>query len=638
MIKRLLCAATIASAALTPAGAKTTVDRLDPPMWWTGMENQQLQIMVTGTDIRDAVPAINRQGVSIDSVARLDSPNYQFIYLTIAPDAEPGDIDITFTAGKKKITKKYPLLRRSASADSHVGFDSTDVLYLLMPDRFADGGDVDHQKCRFDYTIDRTNPSARHGGTLKGIADHLDYLQQLGVTAIWLTPVLENDMPGGCYHGYATTDYYRVDPRFGTNDDYRRLIDQCHERGIKVVMDMIFNHCGLYHPWLYDLPSHDWLNGQPSAADMRLIQDAVAHGKTNSAVDSLLLTNFRLNTVHDPYVSDYDLRHTVDGWFVPAMPDLNQRNPHLMTYLIQNSIWWVEYAGINGIRMDTYPYADMKAMARWNEAVAREYPNFNIVGESWLENEASIAYMQRGNVLNPINTELPTVMDFPLCLMAQKAFSEETKPWGDGLNRLSNHLALDMLYPDPNRLLTFYDNHDTDRFLPKEPADLSQWKQAQTFLLTTRGIPQIYYGTEVAMSGTKEITDGYVRLDMPGGFPGDKTSVFTADGRTPLQSEAFDFISRLLHWRQGNKAVSEGSLRHFMPANLLYVYERHADNGDRFIVMMNGTDSELADVDMTRYAEILSPGETFKDALTGETVTIKPLMTFPARATLLLEK
>ena len=638
MIKRLLCAATIASAALTPAGAKTTVDRLDPPMWWTGMENQQLQIMVTGTDIRDAVPAIDRPGVSIDSVARLDSPNYQFIYLTIAPEAEPGDIDITFTAGKKKITKKYPLLRRTATAESHVGFDSSDVLYLLMPDRFADGGDVGHQKCRFDYTVDRTNPSARHGGTLKGIADHLDYLQQLGVTAIWLTPVLENDMPGGCYHGYATTDYYRVDPRFGTNDDYRRLIDQCHQRGIKVVMDMIFNHCGLYHPWLYDLPSHDWLNGQPSAADLRRIQEGVAKGKTNSAIDSLLLTNFRLNTVHDPYVSDYDFKHTVDGWFVPAMPDLNQRNPHLMTYLIQNSIWWVEYAGINGIRMDTYPYANMRAMARWNEAVAREYPNFNIVGESWLENEASIAYMQRGNKLNPINTELPTVMDFPLCLMAQKAFTEETKPWGDGLNRLSNHLALDMLYPDPNRLLTFYDNHDTDRFLPTEPTDLGQWKQAQTFLLTTRGIPQIYYGTEVLMNGTKEITDGYVRLDMPGGFPKDTTSVFTDAGRTPLQREAFDFLSRLLHWRQGNKAVSTGTLRHFMPSNLLYVYERHADNGDRFIVMMNGTDSELTDIDMTRYAEILTPGETLRDVLTGAEVTITSKMTFPARATLLLEK
>ncbi len=636
MIRKLLLSAASVMAIAPFAGAKTTVDKMEPPMWWAGMESRQLQIMVTGNGIRDAVPEIDYPGVQIDSVARLDSPNYQFIYLSLS-DAKPGKMDITFRLGKNKIKKQYELLQRDADGASHGGFDSSDVLYLLMPDRFADGGDVAKQKdMHFDYTIDRTAPSARHGGTIKGIADHLDYIKELGVTAVWLTPVLENDMPGGCYHGYATTDYYRVDPRFGTNADYRNFIAECHKKGIKVVMDMIFNHCGLYHPWLYDLPSHDWLNAQPSAADIKKIQHAVETGTNDPAVDSLLLTNYRLNTVHDPYVSDYDYSHTVEGWFVPAMPDLNQRNPHLMTYLIQNSIWWVEYAGINGIRMDTYPYADMAAMARWNKAVAKEYPNFNIVGESWLENEASIAYMQKGNKLNPVDTELPTVMDFPLCLMANKAFTEPTKPWGDGLNRLSNHLALDMLYADPNKLLTFYDNHDTDRFLTSEPTDLSQWKQAQTFLLTTRGIPQIYYGTEILMNGTKAVTDGYVRLDMPGGFAGDKTSVFAADGRTAQQAEAFDFMSRLLHWRQGNKAVSEGSIRQFMPSNLLYVYERRA--GDRrFIVLMNGTDGELKDVDMSRYAEIMHPGDKFRDVLTGELVTISGKMSFPSRATLVLE-
>ena len=615
--------------------AKVAVDKMEPPMWWTGMENHQLQIMVTGNSIRDAVPTIDYAGVSIDSVARLDNADYQFIYLNVSDQAKPGDMDITFTSGKQKIKKKYTLQARTADGASHTGFDSSDVLYLIMPDRFADGGDVKHQKTRFDYTIDRSNPAARHGGTLKGIADHLDYLQQLGVTAIWLTPVLENDMPGGSYHGYATTDYYNVDRRFGTNDEYRQLIDECHKRGIKVVMDMIFNHCGLSHPWLYDLPSHDWLNAQPSAGTIARVQHGIETGKDEGS-DSLLLTNFRLNTVHDPYVSDYDLRHTVDGWFVSAMPDLNQKNPHLLTYLVQNSIWWVEYAGINGIRMDTYPYADMAAMAKWNRAVAREYPNFNIVGESWLENEASIAYMQKGNKLNPVDTELPTVMDFPLCLSAHSAFTEQTLPWGGGLNRLSNHLALDMLYADPQKLLVFYDNHDTDRFLTEAPTDLAQWKQAQTFLLTTRGIPQIYYGTEILMDGKKAVNDGYVRLDMPGGFPGDSTSVFTADGRTPLQREAFDFMSRLLHWRQGNKAVSEGTIKQFMPSNLLYVYERRA--GDRrFIVVMNGTDSEIDDVDMSRYAEVMKAGDTFRDMLTGKTVTIADKMTFAPRATYVLE-
>lgn len=636
MRKSILLLSVLALESLT-GQAKTTVDRMDPPMWWTGMESQQLQIMVNGENIRDAVPEISYKGVDIDSVVRLDSPNYQLLYLSVTDDAKPGTMDIVFKSGKQKVKASYELLARDKAGADYVGFDSSDALYLMMPDRFADGNPENNEVKGLKNPVkaDRSDLGARHGGDLKGIMDHLDYIEQLGVTAIWLTPVLENDMPGGSYHGYATTDYYRVDPRFGTNEDYRRLIAECHKRGIKVVMDMIFNHCGLDHPWLADMPARDWLNAPLTPEELKTVGELVRGGKGDFP-KRYKQTNFRLNTNHDPYVSDYDLDLTVNGWFVPLMPDLNQRNVHLMTYLIQNSIWWIEYAKINGIRMDTYPYADMGGMARWNKAVLAEYPNFNIVGESWLADAASISYMQRGNVLNPMDTELKTVMDFPFFMLSRDAFTEKTLPWAEGLNRLYDHLALDMVYSDPKNLLIFLDNHDTDRFLKEMPANLAQWKQAQTFLLTSRGIPQIYYGSELLMHGTKEKGDGNIRLDVPGGFPGDGHNEFSADGRTAMQNEAFDFMSRLLHWRQGNTAISEGTTRHFMPSNLLYVYERKSADR-RAIVLMNGVDEKLEGIDMLRYAEIMRPGDKFRDVLTGKEVVISDKMDFAGREILILE-
>ena len=611
--------------------------KMEPPMWWTGMESHQLQIMVNGENIRDAVPSIDYDGVTIDSVARLDSPNYQFIYLTIDDGTKPGKMDIEFKSGESVLKTQYELLQRDSSSDSYVGFDSSDALYLIMPDRFADGNPDNNEVdgLRNPVSVDRSNPSGRHGGDLKGIMEHLDYIQQLGVTAIWLTPVLENDMPGGSYHGYATTDYYKVDPRFGSNEEYRQLVEECHKRGIKVVMDMIFNHCGLSHPWLEDLPSRDWLNSPIDMNELKANTVDSTGGAFKMPKD-YKQTNFRLNTNHDPYGSKYDLGMTVDAWFTLSMPDLNQRNPHLMTYLIQNSIWWIETTKINGIRMDTYPYADMEAMARWNEAVFREYPDFNIVGESWLHSEASIAYMQSGNKFNPIDTKLRTVMDFPFLNLSRPAFSEKTMLWGEGLNRLYDHLALDFLYPKPENLLIFLDNHDTDRFLLEMPKDLSQWKQAQVFLLTSRGIPQIYYGTELLMNGNKKVTDGLIRLDMPGGFPGDKTDEFTRDGRSAIQNEAFDFISCLLNWRKGNKAVAYGKTLHFMPDNGLYVYQRKA-GGKKVIVIMNGSDEAVNGIDMSRYAEIMKPGDVFNDVISGKQVTIAEKMDFSPRAVFILE-
>ena len=614
--KRLLLLA-VAVATCVAAVAKDAV-KLDfePPFWWSGMNETSLQIMVHGDGVRDAATVVDtdKSGAVIDSVVRLDSPNYQLVYVNTAAVKPGTTLNFSFKIGKKTVRAAYEM--RARDGKPHTTFDAADVLYLIMPDRFADGDPSNNvlKSMRFPVEVDRTKPNSRHGGDLKGIENHLGFIDSIGVTAIWLNPVLENDMPDGSYHGYATTDYYRVDPRFGTNEEYAALIAKAHDRGLKVVMDMIFNHSGSEHRWMHDMPSHDWYN--------HLAGD--------------VMTNFRLSTINDPYVSDFDLDRSVNGWFVPSMPDLNQLNPHVMKYLIQNSIWWIEYSRIDGIRMDTYPYADMLSMASWIRAIHKEYPGYNVVGECWYGEAAGTAYWQDKSRLNlKGRTELPTVMDFPLMLIAPKAFSQVTLPWADGLNEIYNRLSLDYLYEDPQHVLTFLDNHDTDRFLPAMPENLRSWKQAVTFLLTSRGIPQIYYGTELLMFGDRKVADGCVRQDVPGGFPGDDHNEFTAAGRSALQNEAFDFISRIAHWRRGNDAIARGSLKHFMPSNGMYVYERKSSSR-RAIVIMNGNDAD-ADIDMSVYREIMRPGDTFTDVLTGAKVTIEPQMRFAPRATLLLE-
>lgn len=610
----LLAAALMAGASLFGAKKAPMVTNVEPPYWWVGMANDTLQVMLTGPDIAQASAEVDYSGVKLDRQVSLDSPNYKLLYFTIAPDTKPGKMPIRLNLDGRKHTLDYELKARDMKGEDYEGFSAADVLYLLMPDRFAQGDVVAATDLEYNDAPDRTQPSTRHGGNLKGIADRLDYLDSLGITAIWSCPVLENDMPGGSYHGYATTDYYRIDPRFGTNADWQELIAQAHKRGIKVVMDMIFNHSGSNHPWMKDMPSKDWYN----------------HPEGNE------LTNFRLSTIHDPYVSDYDLDHTVNGWFVSAMPDLNQKNPHLMKYLIQNSIWWIESSKINGIRMDTYPYADMQGMAQWAADVLKEYPNFNIVGECWYGNEAGPAFWQSGSKINPVETNLPTVMDFKYNIDREKMFFEETDPW-NGLNHVYDHLALDYLYPDPQHILTFLDNHDTDRFLPEMPDSLGVWKQALAFLLTSRGIPQLYYGTELLMNGTKKISDGYIRLDMPGGFPGDKVDAFTREGRTDMQNEAWDYLSRLLQWRRGeaNDVIAKGTLKHFMPQNGIYAYERRL--GDKQVVVLLNGQSEPNTVTMERTLEILPYGTTMRDLVSGKDVTITEEMTFAPRQVMILQ-
>ena len=624
------------------ASAAVKIDRIDPTDWYVGMKDATLQLMVYGPNIREANVTTDYPGVAIDSLIRLDSPNYLLVYLNLK-DAQAGEMTLNFKVGKQQKKVKYLLKNREMAGERRMGFTNADVLYMLMPDRFANGNPNNNAyKTMRDKTIDRQAPSLRHGGDLEGIRQHLDYFTELGVTALWFTPVLENDSPSdgksSSYHGYATTDYYRVDPRFGTNADYRRFADEAHSKGLKIVMDMIFNHCGYFHPWVADMPSKDWFNTSEWLAPEN---QTAEHQKNIGTIDGVakvndkyLQTSYKLTPVIDPYASKVDLHETVDGWFVPSMPDLNQRNTHVIRYLIQNSEWWIETVGIDGIRMDTYPYADRDAMAHWMKVLGEEYPNFNTVGETWVTEPAYTAAWQKDSKLSEKNSYLPTVMDFAFFDRINQAKNEDTDEWWNGMNRIYNVLCYDYLYPNPKSVMAFVENHDTDRFLG-EGKDSVALKQALALLLTINRIPQLYYGTEVMMNGTKTVTDGYVRQDFPGGWASDKHNAFTAEGRTKAENDMFRWISNLLHWRKGNEVITKGSQTQFITYKGVYVVARQY-KGKSVMTVINGK-REAAELDVKRYAEII--GETVKatDVTTGRHVSLNKNVKLRPRQTMILE-
>ena len=619
--------------------AAQKIDRIEPTNWYVGMKNPSVQLMVYGKDIRSAEVSTNYPGVKIDSLVRLDSPNYLLVYMNIK-DAQPGTMKLCFKTGKNKTNVNYELKARDMKGEDRQGFTNADVLYMLMPDRFASSGKNLEVKGLNAYKVDRSQPSLRHGGDLEGLRQHLDYFVDLGVTALWFTPVLENNSPDhgktSTYHGYATTDYYRVDPRFGSNADYRRLVDEAHKKGLKVVMDMIFNHCGFEHPWVKDMPTKDWFNTPewlyPENQKYTVKTQTMDGEQTTNT--KYLQTSYKLTPVLDPYASKVDLHETVDGWFVPTMPDLNQRNEHLMTYLIQNSEWWIETVGIDGIRMDTYPYADRKGMARWMEVLNEEYPNFNTVGETWVTEPAYTAAWQKDSPLQKENSNLKTVMDFAFFDRVNQAKNEETDAWWNGFNRIYNSLCYDYLYKDPSHVMAFIENHDTDRFLG-ETQDTLALKQALALLLTVNRIPQLYYGTEVLMNGTKQVTDGNVRKDFPGGFPGDTRSAFTTEGRTKAENDMFRWTARLLHWRQGNEVITKGKQTQFIPQNGVYVVAR-SYNGKNVMTVINGT-SKAATMKAERYAEIIGDAQEATNILTGHKINISKDVKLAPRGVMVLE-
>ncbi|MBF0728456.1 glycoside hydrolase family 13 protein [Bacteroides acidifaciens] len=594
--------------------AASVIKKVAPSFWWASMNNPELQVLLYGEQISSADVSISSDDIVLQEVVKQDNPNYLLLYLNTA-EAAPQTFNICLKQGKKQTVIPYELKQRRADAAQIEGFNSSDVLYLIMPDRFANGdASNDVIPGMLEDRVDRNDSFARHGGDFKGIEQHLDYIADLGVTSVWLNPIQENDMQGGSYHGYAITDYYQADRRFGSNEEFRTLVEQAHSKGLKIVMDMIFNHCGSENYLFKDMPSKDWFNFK----------------------GNYVQTTFKTATQSDPYASDYEKKIAVDGWFTQSMPDFNQRNRHVATYLIQSSIWWIEYAGINGIRQDTHPYADFDMMARWCKAVNDEYPRFNIVGETWLGNNVLISYWQKNSPLaHPRNSYLPTVMDFPLMDHMNKAFDEETTDGYGGLSRLHEYLSQDIVFADPMHLLTFLDNHDTSRFYRSEAdtKNLDRYKQALAFLLTTRGIPQIYYGTEILMAADKANGDGLLRCDFPGGWQNDTHNYFDAANRTALQNEAFSYLKKLLQWRKGNEVIAKGKLKHFSPRQGVYAYERkHGDQS--VVVFLNGTDREQT-IDLSAYQEIL-PRTSARNVLEGKEVEIGKELTLSHRGVCVL--
>jgi glycosidase len=591
------------------------LQRVEPPFWWTGFKESRLQLMVYGKNISKTNIDIAYPGVTIKKTDRTENSNYLFVDLEISPEAKPGKFLINFRQ-KNNIISNFPyeLLARKKGSSSLKGFNSSDVIYLLMPDRFSNGDTSNDNVPGMKEKADRSNPDCRHGGDIKGIVNHLDYLKNIGITTLWLTPLLENDMAKYSYHGYCATDFYKIDPRFGTNLDYLNLSATLHENGIKLIMDMIFNHCGSEHWWMNDLPSSDWIHQFPEYTS----------------------TSYRGGTVTDPYVSAFDSIKYLKGWFSIRQPDLNQHNPFLARYLIQNSIWWIEYAGIDGIRQDTYPYSFKDFMAEWDKAVLKEYPEFNIVGECWLTNPASIAYWQK-DALNQdkYNSYLPSVFDFAMYDALRLGFMEKDG-WNTGIVRLYEILSQDFAYPDPSNIVVFADNHDLDRYLGSQQQNVRKLKMAMAFILTTRGIPQIYYGSEVLMTTGENKSYEQYRNDFPGGWSGDIINAFTGTGLSTEQKEMQQFMKNLMNWRRNKEVIHTGKLKHFIPQNGVYVYFRYNEK-ETVMVAINNDDKEIKKIDKSRYSEFLDKFSYGKEVISGQTISDLSKITVPPKSSIIVE-
>jgi glycosidase len=572
------------------------IDRIEPPSWFTGMKETALQLMVYGKEIGSLNVTTDYPGVKVTSLVKTDNPNYLFINLDIDSQVAPGDIRLTFSSGKLKLTHNYPLLEHPSQPAK--GFDASDVIYLVMPDRFANGDPGNDNVAGMLEQANRSNPNGRHGGDLKGISDHLDYIKDLGATGIWLNPFLENNQPAYSYHGYSITDLYRVDPRYGSNEDFRNLILSAHNMGLKLMMDMINNHIGSGHWWMKDLPSADWVH----------------------QFSEFTRTNYRASTLMDPYAAKVDENLMEKGWFDRTMPDLNQSNPLVETYLTQNSLWWIANFGIDGIRMDTYPYPEKNMMSRWAKRVTDEFPGFFIVGEVWYQQEAITAYWSHDKVNSDgYQSNLPSVTDFPLSLATHRAFNEPDS-WTDGMARLYTVLSQDFLYPDPFANVIFLDNHDLTRFYTQTGMNPDIYKMALSFILTTRGIPQFYYGTEIVMQGDKNKGDGFLREDLPGGWNGDTKNTFTDQNLTPDEKEAFTFTKKLLNWRKDKDVIHTGKVKHFIPENNLYVYFRYNDR-ESVMIILNNSEKETRTITSDRYAESINGFTHGKDVISGTEIS-----------------
>ena len=580
------------------SGAYAQVERIDPPYWWVGMKNGNLQLLVKGKGIASLEPRIVQAGITLEKVSRFENANYLALDVAIEPEMKATTFNIEFFKnGKKAFVKPYALKERTNDPKAHQGFSSKDVVYLVMPDRFSNG-DPTNDNIKGMEQMDRKALFGRHGGDIQGLINHIDYFKNLGITSVWLNPVQENDQPVQSYHGYAITDLYRIDRRFGSNELYFDFVRKMHDKGLKVIMDMVFNHVGTNTYFVKDLPSKDWLNYP----------------------DTKERSNFRGEVISDPNASKADREKMSNGWFDSSMADLNQNNPFVYRYLVQNSIWWIEAAGLDGIRMDTYPYPDKNAMASWIPEVMNEYPNFNIVGECWLQTVPATAYWQKGGFnRDGYQSPLRSITDFPLFNALVPAFKEKTG-WSEGLSRLYYVLTQDNMYGSPNELLVFPENHDVTRLYTALGNNFESWKQAIAFILTTRGIPQIYYGTEYLDHNNEGGEHGYLRKDFPGGWAGDTVNVATGKGLSDKQAEAFRYISTILNWRKTSEVVTKGKLTQFIPEGDTYTYFKTYNGKAVMVVLNNGEGRKL---ELTRFNEILKDFKKGRDVATGDTYSFE---------------
>jgi glycosidase len=602
------------------AQKKYEIQHLEPMFWWAGMKNSDLQILVHAPAISDLTPKIEAQSVKLKQVVRTQNPNYLFLYLDIA-QAPAQTFKILFQKDNKTLQQhNYELKARTANAANVEGYKNKDVIYLITPDRFVNGNPNNDNAPNLSEKLNRQNPAGRHGGDLQGISNQLNYLVDMGFTALWLNPILENNMPEQSYHGYAITDFYKVDARYGSNEEYKKLTETARQKGIKMVMDLVMNHCGSNHWWMKDLPDSDWLNYQNEALANQFIG-----------------SNHARTTIQDIHASKFDRDRLEGGWFVSSMPDLNNRNPLLAKYLIQNTIWWIEYVGLNGIRMDTYPYPNKEFMSDWTCAIVQEYPDFSIVGEEWSTNPAIVAHWQRGKVNpNGYTSCLSNVMDFPIQKALVDALNAEKETWQTGMIQLYEALANDFVYANPDDIMTFLDNHDMDRFYTQVKENFAHFKMGLTYLLTMRGIPQIFYGTEILMENSKFPGNHLmIRSDMAGGWPGDAVNAFTQQGLSPQQKEAQDLMKKLLNWRKNKKVLHNGKVMHFFPAwNNTYVYFRYNDQEKVMVVMNKSTKTE--ELDLKNFREILTENQG-KDIISGQMVSLQGELQIPAQTVYVLE-
>ncbi len=606
---------------ITMSVAHAQIERVEPPNWWVGFRDTSLQLLVRGVGIGEYSATVMAEGVSLKGSHRADSPNYLFLDLSLSKETPPGEIHLVFSkAGTPDINFPFPLKARQFEPEEYIGFSSEDAIYLITPDRFANGDPAnDIDPTLQEKKIDRKDDYARHGGDIRGMIEHLDYIADLGFTAIWPSPLLINDMPRESYHGYAITDYYRVDPRFGTLDDYKELVSKARERGIKVIMDQVNNHCGLAHWWMKDLPFKDWIH----------YQDGFEEGR------DITVTNHRRTVNQDMYASDYDRELMDNGWFVPSMPDLNQDNPFLAKYLIQNSLWWIETLGLGGIRQDTYPYPEKHFMARWAERIMTEYPSFSIVGEEWSYNPLVVGYWQRGaRNRDGYESHLRCTMDFPLQQILVDALSEEEN-WNTGLIKLYEGLANDFHYASPQDMMLFGDNHDMDRLYTQLGEDEVLTRMALAFIMVAPRIPQVYYGTEILMENTDKPGDhGRIRTDFPGGWQGDRINAFTGKGLSTKKKNMQEFVRKLARFRKGQMAIHEGKTKHFSPENGVYVLFRYL-NEKKVVLILNKNDNPIT-LPLGRFAEMNISGQQFTDVLKDRNIELNEVLILEEKGILLL--